>query len=510
MRAPESKGPMNEMQMVAVSLGGERREVPASEWQTAADELHAKHGGTPSVTNLDGSPLTPNAAPTPAQDEPAPAPALAVRRGGSGLSLVQPGAARPEIVSESGKARSERDKAAAEAAGFAVRAPLYDRGTIVDETGVANARASRSDWESMPTVAAACDGLIGRIAAENRQDQIARLGELLMTDAGQFVGLGGPDEHKRYDITLNAFGSLVSRLGVGGARYLATCWPELRAHNVNAWLQKLAAEDAAKELLMRTREGAEIFAVVSPSYTRFDCDKMAEAVKLAASELGGHARVTYDGERARVECLWHSDIQPEDYVAGEFFKAGVIVKSDDTGGGALRGSSVVWQNLCRNLIILDKASMGEFSIRHTASVEEMARRFRAGFEQSLKSIEHFRAAWGFACRDNLAESVPTAGQLAARELMAGIFRAQLADERIPIPVAASKREVVVSGLMAAWDADTSASAGKTTRAAVVNAVTRYAHQTASLDPWAEDDLQSAAGALVFGKRPLRWAPRDEE
>jgi hypothetical protein len=43
-------------------------------------------------------------------------------------------------------------------------------------------------------------------------------------------------------------------------------------------------------------------------------------------------------------------------VAGEIFKAGVAITTADDGTGAIRIAAQVCRNLCKNLIIIDRAS----------------------------------------------------------------------------------------------------------------------------------------------------------
>lgn len=482
--------------VVRVSLNGETVETTETEWQEAADALFRKHGGgIPSVVRV--------GAPEP--EAPAPAPAPFSRQASPGLTLV-----RGSTVVESGKARSEHDLAMARAAGFAPAATLYERGTAVVDVGVENARKSRQEFEDMPLTSEACASLIDRIRAEDREDVTSAFGKLRMGADGRIEGVV---DGVALSMTEKAFLGMLTRMGIGGAGYLVKCWPELRAHNVNAWLEKL---DAGRESLFRTRQdgvgGREAFATVSPSYAAFDADKIADAIRDALPE-GARGRVSYDGERSRIEVLFQSTVQPEDFVAGEFFRAGVIISTDDTGGGSLRGSASVWQNLCLNLIIVDRAEAGGFAIRHTASKVEMADRFRKGFADASLAIENFRKAWGYAVHDQVLESaVNVSGEsmpVDKEAWMEWLFRGTIEREMVPVLAGGARIEETVSGLMEAWRADNSAARGYT-RAAVVNAVTRYAHQGARLDPWQEDQIQRAAGQLVYSRRPLVLVPPTEK
>lgn len=546
--------------MVRVTLGGESREVERERWTEVADELVAKYGGgVPDVTPI-GAPsdgvtsdevaAAINAAPEGARAE-VRGPGVVItaerpigitsRKPGAGMRIGSPLEVAPGKLDLIGQARSTLDAEATAAAGFAVEPPIFDRGTRVDETGVRNARRARQEWEAMPTVLANCEAHAARIQAEEREDSVAMASGVAMQDDGTLLVRHVDDPPgaapTRYSLTEPAFGALVTRLGLPAAgRYLRQCWPELRATNVNGWVERLTATEAkalaaAKaaarasdytpvDLRLRHRltsraAGAgperEIFGIVSPEYAAFDADMLDEAIALAIPKEA-RGRVTYDGRRTRWEILFHTTLQPEHFVAGEFFRAGVIVGTDDTGGGAIRGNAVVWQNLCLNLIVVQTTTTAEFSIRHQGDVDALARKFRAGFSKAMGAIDHFVRAWDKAVETDEASAVRRVSAAAGRalpadgrELMAGIFRDAIERELVPVRVRSAQREDAVRGLLHAWEQDSSAAAGPT-RAAVVNAFTRWAHEGVELDPWREDEVQAGAGALLRRtKRGDGWA-----
>ncbi len=553
--------------MVRVELGGESREVPRSKWTEAADELVAKFpdAGAPKVTALGADPVPdlrtraerrpPEAYETPVFPTPA---GPAVRREGTpdfslgvsftrrapspGLRLAGSGpleavdAGKRDMI---GTMRATVDAEAAEAAGFAVAPSLFDRGLRVEDTGIAVAKRSRQEWEHMPTVHENCANLMAQIGREEREDSVAMIRASRMLPDGT-IGMVHVDDApgtpaSRYVLTDNAFASLVTRAQIpGGGRYLRGCWAELRAHNVNEWIGRLeAAERRAEEaarvaakaveyapLDMRVRHrlvsrprpelvGArEAFAIVGPSYPDLDADKIAEAIALATNPEA-RGRVTYDGKRTRWEILFHTNVQPKHFVSGEFMRAGVIVTTDDTGGGAIIGNACVRQSLCLNVLIVRTTETAQFSIRHVGDVSALAKKFRDGFGKAMGAIDHFLRAWDFAVEDDAVATVTRVAAAAGRslparpdEIMAGIFRDLLERELVPVR---AKTEDAVRGLMRAWNHDTSAAAGPT-RAAVANAFTRYAHEGAALDPWAEDEIQAGAGMLLRRtKKDDGWA-----
>jgi hypothetical protein len=421
-------------------------------------------------------------------------------------------------------ARIESDAAAAVAAGFTLADPLYALGRKVNDLGVANAQASRVAYDAKPTVVEAAATFIDRVAAERRKDATVRVRDLGMSDAGDLVvpteargivGLG---------LGESAFESLVARTGIGGAGYLKSCWPALRSLNVNLWTQRIAQrEDAARaawtdagrkgpepkpaSVVLRCRSTAErtraVYAIVSTQYRALDCDVIARAIA-AVAPPDARGSIVYDGQRTRFEVLFHSDVAADDYGCGEIFRAGVIVTTNDVGDGSIRVSAMVERNLCLNLIVLDTSEQQVAGIRHVGA--ELESKFNAAFADALDKLHDFRDAWGYARADQVATPAAMASgedlsTLTAREVLAGIAWAQMRRELVPVR---GRKPEVLRDVLRAYDRE----AVKTdvlARTDVVNAWTRYAHETASLtDPWIEDDIQAAAGRLLQNRKPLPY------
>jgi hypothetical protein len=452
-----------------------------------------------------------------------------------------------------GAARSRTDADALIAAGFSPTDPVYERGSRVNSTGVRNARRERIEHDKKPLVVDATTDLIGRIQAEKRRTVIVPSGGIGMDDQGRIVATdctvdGKPCEDVAVNVSKAAFGALTTRLGYKGAEYLARMPVSARAFNVNMWRSVISGSnpDLATEakaistslgrppvgeaeqcaLRLRTkRDGSEeVFAVVSPTYTPYDADLIADSIRRACmntqevtTSVGGETfaadlsqargRMTYDGAKSRFEVMFHSNIQPEVYVAGEFFKAGVLIRTDDTGGGGCRVVPVVWQNMCLNLIIVEACASDAISIWHLGNVQALAKKFEAAFKKSIGRLGHFMKAWGYACKDDVLaltrqgqSGVPANVEQALPGLFNGILNAKL----VSIP---GKREDVVEQLCRQWEADDSgAKVHGLTRASLVNAFTRYAHTIVMDDPWAEDEIQRDAGRLLFGRGSSTPAP----
>ncbi len=484
-----------------VSLGGEIHLVNPDNFKAVCDELVKKHGGVPKV-------------------EPVAAAPEVLRSGAATVVITAQPPVRGQTVDEVGKLRSLQDVALAKANGFAPAKPLYSRGTMVVELGVENARSSRLEHEKKPLVEDACRSLVQKVRAEQRSDRIEPLKDLRLTNKGELVvaridGAGNPTSDRVGPLSENAFNSLLSLAGIGGHQYLKRVPSTLRATNVNNWLVgRDGLPVPGGQLKMRTRDsvagGREIFATVSPGYTAFDADLVAAGVAVALEGKGARGTVDYDGFRTRIEAIYHSDVQPEDYVAGEFFKAGVIVRTDDTGGGSLRISACVWQNLCLNLIIIDEADQVVDAIRHVGDPEKMAARFAEALVVAASKVDAFRVKWGAACHDRLVEQLPTSelsaygvGTLSLEQVIPGFFNGVIERELVPVR---GKRVEVVRQLVQMHDKDQSgATLAGPTRASLVNAFTRWAHEC-NQDPFFADDVSRAAGALAQSQKPLPFLP----
>ncbi len=256
---------------------------------------------------------------------------------------------------------------------------------------------------------------------------------------------------------------------------------------------------------------------MTPSYTPFDADKIAAALKLATPD-GARGTVTYDGYRSRFTVLFHSPIAPKHYAAGEIFQAGVNVRSADDGTGSGRGSSIVWMHKCSNMMRAGHHAQDLFAIRHVGSVEKLAEQFRAGFAKALASIDHFLRAWGIATEENAIEGARAAAPempASTIEALPGLFRGLLVAEAITLP--GREIEQQVADLVRMWAADDSSAKviHEVSRASVINAITRYAHVELPTfeDPFASDDLERQASALLWGTSgapaPLVWLPAEE-
>lgn len=418
-----------------------------------------------------------------------------------------------------GEARSKFLKEQGEASGFSFRETVYRRGMPVIALGEENARRSIEEHNAKPYVGEACAAFIKTIAAENRRDVIISPAGMGMAGNGDLITKGGT-----FRLTEQAFRVLLTRMGIGGAEYLQNCWPRLRSLNINHWTSKfdeeerlamevynlLSPAERAKidsplrdSLKFRLRNGptenAECYGLVTPSYTSFNVDRVAEAIRMAMPSEA-KADFNYDGHRTSFDVLFHSNVQPTQYVAGEFFKAGIRVKASDSGDGSIIVSAIVWQNLCLNLLIIDEANKPLDRIRHIGDVHALASRLHAALAAGKVALASFLKAWDYAIEEKLTSEmldVPKGVDVPVRfeDALPGIYNGLYERELLPI----KKPKETIPLLVQAWGKDTSFARGPT-RAAIVNSITRYAHEH-PMSAAEEDKLETAAGALLTRRAP---------
>jgi hypothetical protein len=500
-----------------------------SAWKYVCERMNGVEG-IPTVKRLDTPAPAPAPAPMPAipvvTPEPAPVAAPVTHR-----EAVAQG------VNAEGAARSTADLLAAQASGFTPERPYFDRGTPVIGLGVQNARASATEHAAKPKLPAAVDGLIRCVEGEHRRDVTVSASSLAMYANGD---LAGPDG-ARWALEEPALAQIAQRSGIPHASYLAQCWPALRAQNWNQWIatmtgherstcpadhlaRKRLADKKEAQIMCRLRDDPmgkpAVWAALSNRYGVYDVDQIAIALRDGLSAYPeARCEIEYNGSQAQFDVLFHSDVKPEHYVAGEFFKAGIRVKTSDAGGGSISVGLLIWQNLCLNLLCIDVGTYAIDRIKHLGDPKRLAERFAAAVQTGEDRLAHFLRAWGYACGESLASVTSTgykpehvrlldemeAETVSETDLLGGIFLG-LGQSGL---VSVGKADL--PGLLAAHAFDKSGAVqlAPVTRASIVNAVTRYAHvDVGRSDPMRQHELESEAGALLAQRKPspLPFAP----
>jgi hypothetical protein len=418
-------------------------------------------------------------------------------------------------VSKLGAERAKADEIAATEAGFSVAAPIYEIGSLVNEWGVDNFKASREEFEAMPKAHEACEKLVAQVATEQRRDIKVPLSELRMLDNGQLTrGTGGG-----MPVTERAISGIGNHITPGGAGYLKRCPAELRATNVNHWCESNALKEdgratnklmrawerngcqgaqpapvmVPREVNLRTRingttKARESFAIVSPGYAAHDIDAIADQVMTSdAIPADARADITYDGYKARIDVLFHSNVQPERLVAGEMFKAGIMLKTSDDGTGSIQIAAQVWRNLCLNLIIIDHAK--EMVTRRSHRGDGLAEAVEIGIADAMKKVEHFAEKWSTATVENVVEKYGMGD-------MEALFRGLVFNK--VVSASGVKPAEMMDRLRNAYEAELSlAPDQRYCRSMVVNTVTRAAHENTWSKWESVEELETTGGQLLY-------------
>lgn len=558
--------------------GGETIYFTVESFTDVCDALVKKYGGTPDVRKIstaaaktNGGNGTAKAAPEPPPEpeqktqpsNPSPPvqdkqPVVEVKgapESGDPADNIEGGQ-----MDETGRDRSVADYEALVGAGFSPAQTAFERGLRVVGLGVQNATSARNEFDNMELVTDYCGDFKKRIVDENRRTEIVTLNDLRLLKNGD---LRLPDG-TRITLDTHSFGQLCRRAGPelgSGVNYLQQCWPNLRSRDVNNWLKYYQDREQARQceydkqadgisekrarklygkrpeettakLLLRDNEnhqsGTEMYGLVSEKYANdFGVDTIAEGIMRTKGVQNARGMVRYDGRRAQFQVLYHTTTKPEHFVAGEFFRVGIQIKTDDTGSGSCQVDAVAFQNLCLNLIIIDRAITRIANIKHIGDPVVLAKKFEEAMAKAMKSLDHFVKQWGYAVEEDVIQRTADVTPDHAAELMKvhsgglpisvalpGLFNGLFTHNRELVPVRAGhpnsqKRHDLIRGLVDMYEKDeSSAKQGDVliSRASIANALTRYAHEGQS-DPWQEDVFQRAAGNLLVPRvKPTKANP----
>ncbi|MDP2314892.1 MAG: hypothetical protein Q8P41_18475 [Pseudomonadota bacterium] len=440
--------------MLALTIGGRTERLPETERDAAMRryfDAHQAGDTTAQLVHLEGEANGPMG---PEEDPPPTA---------------------PGAVSATAQARIETQEAWLAKAGFALAPPLYAPGTRVLPVGDQNFRLERQRVETLPPFPGAASAVTAAIRLEARRDHTVHLRDLSMTEHGTLLVDG-----EEFAIEGGAFFQLAAHAGFGmGARYLAELCPSpRRALNVNAHLS--AAK--ARQVTLRTRASEErelrqVYATVTPTYAAVDTDQVLGVV-LRDLEYA-RTEMVYDGSGVRATALYMPD-KVVDLAAGDIFKSGVRIETDDTGRGRIRISAVVWRNRCLNLLIIGEGVVDTMSQVHRGSTSKIVNAVAKGVKEARAKIGDFLNAWGHA-RSVLVDPET-------------ILRRWVDDKKVFVQ-GERDRDLVVQRLLDAWNYEPGV-----TLADAVNAVSRAAHETPTWSLSIREELERQAARLVLVPR----------
>ncbi len=406
-----------------------------------------------------------------------------------------------EKIDPYNKNRAVTDHEAALRNGFADSRTFYEVGRGVIDIGVENAKRSKHEVDAMSTVVEVCENGRALIESENRE-------YFPDIDATQLIfhpdgTIGQAGKSKRFPLTEHGFSRLCSLITGTGADYLTKCPPDLRATNVNHWLPQALTEKKGdpRKLAFWMRDQAkqsnkrEIFSVFGSRYVPFGGDQILRIVQERAP-ANAKAEMTYDGYKGKIDIIFHSDVKAEDYVVGEYFKAGISMEWADDGTGGITAKSLIWRNLCLNLIRIAKLQKVTGRRRHSGTVDSIEQDVSMAFDAALDSISYFTNKWNEGSKDNILEKYDlTEAQQ--------VFRGLVYNKVVWMP--GVKPVEQVERLMTCYEREPGY-----TKTAFVNAVSRAAHEYSFESPWVQEELEESAGNLLYAKVWNVWVPENEE
>ncbi len=356
--------------------------------------------------------------------------------------------------------------------GFAPAPKLHPIGIQLEKRDTRVLR-SRQQWDQLPVLDAAVSELIAHVQDENRHDETVPLNALTMDEQGYLVLDGdriGAEKH--------GFRQLCQRARIpGGSAYLAACPPELRARNLNHWLDRTGSDDRVKLRLRRTSETYSLFASVSPSYAVYDVPEMlAEVLTMLPSDA--RVEASYDGLHLRFRAVFADEKPVNDM--GEVFRFGVEITSADDGTGALWIAAVVWRVLCTNLMLFSVERQAKVKRIHKGRSSDMVAALFLGIRACKQIDEDFGQVWSQAKQEQLSPNKHD-----RRKLLETLF-----DHKV-LQTPGIRATESIGAILTAWDREPGL-----TRADLVNAVTRSAHEF----PWPNvavaEGLEAQAGRLL--------------
>lgn len=371
--------------------------------------------------------------------------------------------------------------------------PLFERGTRVNSTGEANFRKLRREMEKLPTADVAAMSAYQAIRAEGREDMDI---DLSLAEPGPVPGTVSVNGDV-FTLTPTAWEHFFQH--AGAPKYAAAHAPHAKPKVLEAMLEEYRSE--SKPLVAAYRRGAvagvngeralpagtggEIYRIASPRYTAFDADAVLATLLHTSHELmaGWRGDITYDGEKLAFDMVSMPD-EVIDLAAGDVFKIGLRLRANDVREGGISGDLIAWRNRCLNLIVIGQATTEIFNARHMGSAMDIHVGLASIMAQAETAFGHFRHSWGQA----RSEIVMT-HQLPADRFFEGLAGSKM----LSLP---GDTGAVKSMLLNAWMEEPAFD-----RAAVVNAVTRAAHEGATYkDAFTIGKVEAEAGKLLTDSR----------
>lgn len=242
-------------------------------------------------------------------------------------------------------------------------------------------------------------------SSERKNDAIVPISKISMAGDGRIL-LDGKQSAFSHDIDPFALNQLGYRLGIP-ANYIQRCPTELRAENVNHWLEEFNKQEAAKteeeskgkEWFVRFLDG-KIRALLSDRYAVLDNKMVMDAVPQAITskyevehfhhvdESDMRLRLVFPDLKAKIgETRLGSD---------DILQVGIEIRNSERGTGAVRIDQVVYRLVCTNGM-MGMATDSVFSKRHMFTNQgdlqmQISNSIKGLLAEGMGTIHQFAAA----------------------------------------------------------------------------------------------------------------------
>jgi hypothetical protein len=409
-------------------------------------------------------------------------------------------AAHAEVDADAAE-RVKRQEEHVKQFGIAMAPPLYAPGFVTEKLGGENFHLSHKEHGLMPKTLEGLQGIKTAVKAEQRMDAVIHPQRLRMQPNGLLFrtdGMKNPDGSPRTIIMEdNGLRQMCARLSdqfPRAADFLSVLDPADRADVFNKQIVKVDPDFEFKTRTRVTENGLRsIYAVVGKTYAAFDADRIADVlsdpfremeIEFGSNVPRGMALYRPDDSSMRVDAIWHAD-SIVNLAAGDVFKAGLRFRSSDSGGGSIKADLLVWRNLCKNLIIIDNASVEVLRRTHRGSMDGIVVDLTAATAKAQALVKGFAEDWGFL-RHAPLNKVEIYGE--KYDTVPEALKALVDQGRIDGMTATN---AAVEALLSGWAREP----GNGSLADIINAVTRAAHEGKfGIDR--QEKIERSAGDLV--------------
>ena len=194
-----------------------------------------------------------------------------------------------------------------------------------------------------------------------KHDHMIMVKQMVMANDGRMV-FGDQNSGQSYALDEYALGQLCSRMGIP-SQYIHKCPPELRAINVNAWLNDMISKEGGskeKEWLVRMVDtvndqgepDVKIRAMLSDRYSILDNNMLLHAIPQAITQAYSIEHFHYDDDSdMSLRIIFpgmKQKIGETRLGTDDVLQVGLEIRNSERGSGAVRIDSVVYRLVCTN------------------------------------------------------------------------------------------------------------------------------------------------------------------